>query len=311
MIKKLLNTKKIKKWIFCYSFIAIAVVHFIIFYLAINLNSILMAFKEYVGLDPNGNEIYKWSLGNFERMFLEFDIQDSSLLIGLINTLKYFSVNILVLLPMSLFVAYFLYKKVVGFKFLRVAYFLPSIISGVVYVTSFKSMVSVYGPIYVMLEKLFGYEMPSLLTSDALATPTIMFYTVWTGLGTNMILYQGAMNRIPIEIIEAGKLDGMGMLRELFSVVIPIIWPTLSMTIILAFTGLFTSGGPILLFSEAGASLGANKTTTLSFYIYCLTWSSKQYEYPAALAVFFTVVSLPVVFGIRYIMSKIDPEVEY
>lgn len=143
------------------------------------------------------------------------------------------------------------------------------------------------------------------------ATPTIMFYTVWTGLGINMILYQGAMSRIPEEVVEAGRLDGISWVREFFAITLPMIWPTLSMTIILTFTGLFSAGGPILLFSEAGATLGANKTTTLSFYIYCLTWSSKQYEYPAALGFVFTLASLPVVFGIRFLMAKIDPEVEY
>jgi ABC-type sugar transport system permease subunit len=277
----------------------------------VNLNSILLAFKEYKGVDDAYNSIYVWSFGNFERMFREFKSPTSDLLTGLLNTLKYFGINVVLMIPLSLFVAYFLYKKIAGYKAFRVVFFLPSIISAVVYVTIFKNIISTFGPVYTIVEKLFGYEMPPLLNTDATATPTIIFYTVWTGLGINMILYQGAMNRLPQEVIEAGRLDGISWLRELWSVVMPIIWPTLSMTVIIAFTGLFNSGGPVLLFSEAGSTLGRNKTMTLPFLIYSMTWRGSAYEYPAAVGVFFTLASLPIVFGIRFLMSKFDPEVEY
>ena len=305
------NPIKRNKLIFCYAFAAIALIHFLLFYLYVNINSILMAFKEYTGIDENFNEVYIWSFAQFERMIRDFQSPSSNLLIGLQNTLKYFAVNVFVMLPLSLFIAFFLYKKIKGYKVFRVLFFLPSIVSSVVYVGIFRNMISVYGPVYTVLEKLFGYEMPSLLTSDETATPTIIFYCIWTGLGINMILYQGAMNRIPSEVIEAGQLDGIGWVRELWSIIIPMVWPTLSMTILFSFTGLFNSGGPILLFSDSMNSLGANGTMTLPFYIYSLTWASKQYEYPAALGVFFTLASLPIVFGVRYILAKIDPEVEY
>ncbi len=309
--KPKVRVMKRNKLIFCYGFVAIAVLHFLVFYLYVNINSILMAFKEYKGIDENFNEIYIWSFAQFERMIRDFKSPSSSLLIGLLNTLKYFAVNVFVMLPLSLFISFFLYKKIKGYKTFRVLFFLPSIVSSVVYVGIFKNMISMYGPVYTLLEKLFGYEMPSLLTSDDTATPTIIFYCIWTGLGINMILYQGAMNRIPSEVIESCRLDGISWIRELWSIIIPMVWPTLSMTILFSFTGLFNAGGPILLFSDSMNSLGANSTMTLPFYIYSLTWASKQYEYPAALGVFFTLASLPIVFGVRYILAKIDPEVEY
>ena len=305
------NSVKVNKYVFCYSFVAIALIHFIVFYICVNINSILMAFKEYQGLDENYNEIYAISFGNFGRIFTEFSLPDSSLYIGLINTFKYFGVNIFIVLPLTVLVAYFLYKKIYCFKFLRAVFFLPSIISGVVYISIFKSIISQYGPLYTVIEKLFGYKMPSLLNNEATATPTIIFYTVWTGIGVNMILYHGAMMRIPQSVIEVGQLEGVSRTRELFCIVLPMIWPTLSITIILAFTGIFTSSGPILLFSDSTSALGANNTMTLPFYIYYLTWSARQYEYPAAIGVFFTVLGLPVVYIIRTVMSKLDPEVEY
>ena len=40
------------------------------------------------------------------------------------------------------------------------------------------------------------------------------------------------MERIPQEVIEAAKLDGVGVGRELFGIILPMIWPTISTLLI-------------------------------------------------------------------------------
>ena len=302
-------SSKTKAYIFCYVFIAFALLHFAVFYVAVNINSILLAFRLPVRLD-DGSTGYIASLEQFRRLFREFGNHNSDIFIGMINTLKYFILNVLVMLPVSMFISYFLYKEIPFFKGFRVILFLPSIISGVVFVSIYTMMLAPFGPVYTVLKNLFGYELPFLLGNDKTATPTIMFYVFWTGLAGNMILYQGAMKRLPEEIIEAGQLEGITWLRELWSVVLPMIWPTFSVTLILAFTTLFTAGGPILLFSEQGGAMGDHKTMTIPFFIFLQTRNS-LYEYPAAIGLFFTVCSLPIVFTVRLILSKLDPEVEY
>lgn len=304
--------RKVKsQYVFVYLMILFAVVQFVVFYVVVNFNSIVMAFKYYEGIDDNYNEVYSWSLNNFQTFFAELRSPTSIVKTALLNTLRYFGANILITLPLSYIVSYFLYKKIFLHKFFRVVFFLPSIISAIVFVTMFKNMVGTFGPIYEILKKLFGYEMPPLLNESTMATNTIIFFTIWTGLGVNMILYQGAMNRIPQEVIEVGRIDGIGWTRELVNVVTPMIWPTLSTTIILAMTGLFNSGGPILLFSQAGSMPGGADTTTIAFWIFQQTWLSISYEYPAAVGIFFTVISLPIVFLVRFGLSKVDPGVEY
>ena len=83
------------------------------------------------------------------------------------------------------------------------------------------------------------------------------------------------------------------------------------MTVILAFTGLFNSSGPILLFSVAGTIAGGNDTTTIAFYIFQRTQTGSGLEYPAAIGIFFTFISIPIVVTVRAIFNRIDPEVEY
>ena len=295
---------------FCYAMVAVAVVNFIIFYIVVNFNSIIMAFKEFTGYDDNYNELYEWSVANFERFFKEMKLPNSSVSIALENTIKYFLANILVTIPASYFVSYLLFKKVKGYKAFRFIFFLPSVISAAVYVTVFKNFISVFGPLDMILS-IFGYKLPPLLSSPETATSTIIAYTIWTGLGINMILYEGAMRRVPKELLEACMIDGGSWYHELFHVITPLVWPTLSTTIILAITGLFVSSGPILLFSEAGTVPGGNDTMTIAFFIFQKTQQGGALEYPAAIGVFFTLVSIPIVVLVRKVFKWIDPGVEY
>ena len=299
------------KYIFVYLMVLAAVINFFIFYVAVNLNSIMLAFREFLGYDENYVEQYAWSFGNFERMFKEFSLPNSTVGVAVRNTLKYFASNVFLMIPASYLVSYLLFKKIRGYGTFRVIFFLPSIISAVVYVTVFKNFIQTFGPLYMLLEKLFGYELPPLLSDAKTATATIIVYTVWTGLGINMVLYQGAMKRVPAEVLESCEIDGGSWFHELFYIITPMVWPTVSMTIILAFTGLFNSSGPILLFSEAGTVAGANDTTTIAFFIFQKTQSGGALEYPAALGIFFTLVSIPIVIVVRAVFRRLDPEVEY
>ena len=299
------------KYIFVYLMVSLAIVNFIVFYVVVNLNSILLAFQEFIGYDENYVEQYVWSLGNFKSMFKEFALPNSTVGIAVRNTLKYFATNIFLMIPVSYFVSYLLFKQIRGYGVFRVVFFLPSIISAVVYVTVFKNIISTFGPLYMLLDKVFGYQMPPLLGDSRTAPPTIIIYTIWTGLGINMILYQGAMKRIPTEVLEACQIDGGNKFHELFYIITPMVWPTVSMTIILAFTGLFNSSGPILLFSEAGTVAGGNDTTTIAFFIFQKTQTGAALEYPAAIGIFFTAVSIPIVIAVRAIFKRLDPEVEY
>lgn len=184
-------------------------------------------------------------------------------------------------------------------------FFIPSILSAVVLVTVFKEMIKTDGPLSKML-LIFGYKMPSLLTNPLTAKWVIVAYTMWTGFGVNVILYQGAMSRIPDSVIEAGELDGVTGFGELFRIITPMMWPTLSTTIILSLTGIFTASGPILLFTE-----GKYDTYTISYWIYSQVTFSKSYEYPSATGLFFTAIGLPIVLTVRYFINKVYDDVEY
>ena len=296
-VTKIMNMSK-KTWKdigFVTALVSIPILQFLIFYVFINGNVILLAFH---------NENNAFTFDNFLFLFRYFGSSNSKLLEALVNTLKFFALQ-LVMFPISLLFSYFLYKKIFLHRYLQIVFFLPSIISAMVMVTLFKNIMN--GPVAEIWAKIFGMQSePLFFDSTRYALKSIMVYMVWTGLANNMVIFSGTMARVPTEILESGKMDGVGFGRELVQLVIPLIWPTISTLILLQFIGIFTSGGPILLFTQ-----GEWGTYTISYWIYEYTVVMHNYNYASAAGLFFTVIGLPVIYVAKYFLNKLDKNVEY
>ena len=303
-----IRKNKIKRAIFIILMIIVPVANFFIFYLYVNLSSIMMAFEDKVtgaftfnNLISIGQRLFGGGVGN----------QTADMLAYLGNTMIYFLNSIFIMMPLITFIAYFIYKKIFMYKFFRVMFFLPSIISSVIFVTYYQQLVGENGSIYNLLNDMLGEgAFPVNAWRDRTwGRWVILVFTIWTGFGTNLILMTGAMNRIPEEVLEAAQLDGVGVLRELVSIILPLIWPTLTTLLVLAFTGIFTASGPLLVFdpNDTGA------TKTISFYIFKLAESGgkNQMREASATGLFFTIVGMPIIMGMKKLLERWQDAIEY
>ncbi len=288
---------KLEKHLFIVGMLLIPILHFIFFYIYVNFNSFLMAFQR-----PryDGSGAIDWGFQNFTMFWEELVNTDSELLICLRNTLVFFSVDILVKLPLSLLICYFIYKKITGSKAFRAIIYLPCIIMSTVFITLYKYMVGTGGPLFALWE-VSGTEPMYFFSSSEYALKAIVFYVIYSGLGGHFILLGGAMNAIDESIIDAGKIDGVGPFRELVSLIIPSIWPTLSTMLLMASISVFTASGPLLLFTK-----GEFETNTISFWIYGLTTGITgytDYEYASAVGLVFTLCGLPIVLTVKKLIG--------
>lgn len=283
--------------VFIVSMLAIPIISWLIFWLYGNFNMILMAFQT-----PTG----EWTFRNFVTFWHDLTAPYSEVGVSVRNTFLYFGLNVLMILPIGTLIAFFIYKKIKGHKVFRVLIFLPAIIPTIVMVTAFKETIKPWGPLASL-----GIKFPEagLLADPNTATPTVMFYCLWTGFSSIMLLMCGAMARIPTELFEAAKLDGCGPFREFFSIVVPLIMPVLSMQIIFSLTGLLSASGPILLMTG-----GAAETSTLNFWIFINTQrgtaASGAYNIVSATGLVFTFIAVPIIMLVRWLSEKIEA-VEY
>lgn len=290
--KQIIFSKKNKDRAFIFLMLLLPVAQFAVFYVYVNVDSILMAFQIKEG------DAFYWGIDNFKTLFEEFGRSDSIISGALLNTFLFFVTAVGITFPLSFLLCFFLYKKIAGYKIFRVIFFLPNIISASVIAVLFKYLIMVDGPIDSLMEAMGG-NLPALLSSSKYALNTIVFYTIFFGLGGNLVLFSGAMSHIDESVIEAGKIDGAGLATEMLKIVVPLMWPTISTVLILNFIGIFNASGPILLFTR-----GEWDTFTISYWIYDEVTFSNQLNYPAAVGLFFTAVGAPIAIFMRWLLSR-------
>ena len=85
--------------------------------------------------------------------------------------------------------------------------FLPTVLPSILLVIMFKYFVNEAIPNYIM-EFIPGTKISALLQDKTFKMPLIIFYNLWVCFGAQILIYSGAMDQIPPEIIEAGKVEG-------------------------------------------------------------------------------------------------------
>lgn len=295
--------KRLKKWdrIFLIVMLGIPTIYFLLFWVYVNFDSILMAFQTASG---------EWSTLNIEKAWKSLFVENGAELgIALRNTLIFFAINI-GLIPFEVLIAYFFYRRVKGYRIFQIIFYLPSIISTVVICQAFIDVIANDGPLGTMLLKM-GVDLPKegLLGTSLTAMPMVVIYMIWVGWGGNMLLLSGAMARIPPEIFESARLDGTGTFREIIHFVFPLLWSSISVFIILALTGLLVATGPILALTG-----GEYETSTIAYWIYAKlrgnAISRSNYNEVAAVGLLLTALYLPVVLLLRKLIEKI-PVAQY
>ena len=300
-----------RKLIFVLGMLAIPFLNFLVFWLWPNFRSILIAFE------LPGEEGF--TLFNFERFFNELasDVTGPRIWKMIDNSFIMFFVNTFISLPMVLFLSYVLFKRVTGYKVFRVLFYLPSIIGGTVMTQIFRSMLMTDGPIEQLLEFMNlplsdATKYTGLLGSSETSMLMLIIYSLWTGIGVNMIMFTGAMNRVPQDLFESARIDGVGFFREFFNVILPLIWPTVTTMVVFSMVGIFSNAGLVMLLSPHDSAwnigyyilkytMGANTTVT----------RIDGFNYPAAIGLIFTCVNLPLVFGVKALCDRVSKNVEY
>lgn len=229
--------------------------------------------------------------GNFQRM-----LTDSTFKKALVNTFTYLIVQVPIMLFLALVLSNILNDKKMKFKGLfRTALFLPCITSLVSYSLIMKSLFSVNGLVNQMLLNMHLVDAPiQWLTDPFWAKVLIIISITWRWTGYNMIFFISGMQNIDPSMYEAADIDGASGMQKFFKITIPNLKP------IILFTTITSTIGTLQLFDEVqNITQGgpANATTTLSQYIYNLSYKfTPNFGYAAAVS--FVIVVLIVILSL-------------
>ncbi len=302
------STVKRNKTIFLITLLAFPVIQFAIFYFGVNFNSFILAFQT-VGED---SAYVFGGFANFKRVLDDIFV-NKDLVLAIKNSSIQFLLAIIGI-PLHIMVAYSIFKKVPFSGFFKIMLFLPQIISSMVFV--------------ICAEYLFKNGLPSIFPSfdgvkllnqyNRSSFTTVLLFGFWMGFAGGLVIYLSAMSSIPIDVIEYGKLEKMSSWQELWYIIVPMIFPTITTYVVVAFAGYFTNYGYFFAFFGGNADaytlydtlgyiffvkiIGNGRTSSVNLL--------KNYPYAAAGGLLFTAVCAPITIIVKKLLEKYGPSEE-
>lgn len=162
------------------------------------------------------------------------------------------------------FILSFVVKK--GKNFYKSAIFLPSVISLVVGTMIFVWLLNpISGPV-AAVAKALGLTVPIWSNTQGLVIVVLSIMTSWKIFGYNFIVVMAGVSSVPLEVVEAARLDNIPNWRIFLNIVVPMSSSTgiyvLILSIVTGMQQLFT---PINMITKGGPD---NASTNLIYAVY-------------------------------------------
>ena len=300
-----------RKALFSLIMLAIPILHFLVFYLYINLSSFSLAFKKYEIVEGTG---LVSSFAKFDNFKDAFNLLFSASGWGKIkNSLIFESVNLFLVTPLTLIFAFYIYKKAFMGKFFKVMLFMPYILSEIIVATLYKYMTNNIIP-YIM-QSWFGVEIPQLLADAKTQMATAIVFNIIMWFGINSLIYSSAMEDVNISMSEAAQLDGANVAQEFIYVTVPTIFPTIVTLFIVALAAVFTDQFRMLsLFYYLPGGLD-----NMGFYLYMQASRADvipngaadlTYGALSAMGLLLSFIVIPVTLVTRHLLNKYGPRAD-
>jgi raffinose/stachyose/melibiose transport system permease protein len=295
-----------KKWaIYC------GVLPGILLYLILNIGpsfaSLVFSFTDMSGLrDAPWNFI---GLENYKEYFFQQNYRDYMDVIK--RTLVYALATTIIQNVIALFVAILLNSKVIkGRSLFRAIIFMPVVLGVVVTSLSWTLVFNTDGPASQFLA-LLGTS-SNFFGDRVAAFPLVIFVQIWMYMGWSMVIFLAGLQSIPADIYEAGKIDGTSSWQAFKSITLPLLWPSVTVNILMSLIGALKAFEIILLTTG-----GSNNTATLGMNVYAnafgigkqATIVGLRQGYASAMSMILFIIILIFVLISQYLMKKREVEI--
>lgn len=227
------------------------------------------------------------------------------------NTFMYAGVKVFLVVILSVFFAIVLNRKFFGTKTFRVMIYLPAVIP-VVSVALLWKLIFTNGTnnIANYILSYIGIAPVNFFQTSSSSWATIIFISVWSGLGPTMLIVLAAIQGVNQELLEASELDGANAFHRFINIVIPAISKAL---IFIILTSLISS---LQAYTEVKLlTAGSHNTETMSYLIVnnaFKTLGNKTLGYACAQG--WLVFLFTFIFGLAYVLlsrDKVKKDVNY
>ncbi len=269
-----------------------------IIYVVFAIFPILQSFY-YSLMNWNGfNEMTFVGLSNFKKLFADPLFWNS-----VKNNIYVVLASVLGQVPIALFFALLLNRKIRGAKIFRTIGFLPVVLSTVVISLTWSLIYnSRNGLINEVLQSIGLDSLAQNWLGDTKWTmAAVLVVVIWQFVGLYLIIFLAALQNVPTEILEAAKIDGASEWKTTWKITIPMIWDTILVAIILCISGSLKTFDLIYVMTNGGP---AHSTDVMALYMFNETFTKLQYGYGSAVSVFIFFFSLILIAIVNKLLGK-------
>lgn len=197
---------------------------------------------------------------NYIKAFQEPDFLNATFF-----TVKFAVVAILSINIFAFALSLLLTRKIKGTNLFRTVFFMPNLIGGIILGYIWQSMINAilvnYGTTLVANAK-FGFIGLVVLMN-------------WQMIGYMMIIYIAGLQNVPLDLIEAAKIDGATAWQTLKKIKIPMVMPSISICLFLTLSNCFKLFDQNLALTSGAPS---KKTAMMALDIYNTFYGRTGYE---------------------------------
>ncbi|AOZ93086.1 carbohydrate ABC transporter permease [Paenibacillus crassostreae] len=236
-------------------------------------------------------------LDNFKQIFSG----DTNFTNAALFTIKYAILYIVIVNVLAILLALVLDMKLRSTTWLRTAFFIPYILSLVIVGFIWK-FIFMQG--FESLGDSTGWAIFDLswLGEPGLAFVSILAVSIWQSIGFYLVIYIAGLQSVPEDLKEAATVDGAGPIRKFFSITLPLLAPSITISVFMALTNSIKVFDVIL--SLTGGGPGGT-TYSIAYDIYRDTFQNNLYGYGTAKAlILFVAVLIITVIQLAFFKSK-------
>lgn len=167
------------------------------------------------------------------------------------NTFYYALIAVPLGMAISLWIAYYLNKKLKGITFFRVLFYLPSVVP---VVASSLLFIHLFAPSAGLINKtlhFFGIIGPAWLLDANWVKPALIIMSLW-GVGGGIVLLLAGMKGVPSEFYEAASIDGASSKQAFFRITFPMLTPVIFFNLVTGIIGALQTFAQVFIVTEGG-----------------------------------------------------------
>lgn len=138
--------------------------------------------------------------------------------------------------------------------------------------------------------------------------PILVLVSVWKQLGYGSLVYYAALLNFDQSLYEAAKIDGASRWKQITTITIPLLKPTIVIMFLLAIGSVLDGGVDMIMGMTQLNPLLLETTDTIATYVYRTAIQSGQFESASAITLYQSIFGFAFVMIANTIVKKVEPE---